>query len=546
MDQLERISHWLVKNYTVSLSLLFIVLVAGLTINLGMMPFDSDEPTRMIVALEMILSGNYWVPTINDGFYYNKPPVFNWLIILSWKLWGEISEFSSRFPTVVSTIGYTISIYFISRRELPKKYALLHAFMFLTCGRILFYDSFLGLIDVTFSWLLYLMFMLIYYGYSWKNKYLYYTSVYALCSITFLMKGLPSVVFVGTAIISNLLIHRKFKQLFSWQHIAGGLTFFLIVGGYYFIYSGYNDLGDAFMKLFTETSKRTVVRFGIGATLLHLLTFPFEMVYHFLPWSLFIGLLLNKKAVTAIRANRFESYAALTFLLAIVPYWTSPEVFPRYLHMLSPFIFFLYTAAVYRAEQDRSKFLHAIKGLFIILAILVTVGIWAVPFVELLSVPYLYLKVSVVFLLSALALLVMWKQSHVKLLAFGALLIILRLGFSWFIIPSREKTSETVPVRGGLIEVGQRMKGQQLFIFNEAPEKIKSEKSKLIGHFETFYLTRERDDKIPMSKVEDVPLNGCLIVPIGVDLPSNFETIDSLTMKWGHTKRLIIQKRDEK
>ncbi len=543
MEVAKKVSAWVVEHYRFSLSALFIVLVLALLVNLGMMPFDSDEPTRVMVAIEMLFTGNYWVPKINGEYYYNKPPLFNWLIILSWKLWGVMNEFSSRFPTVVSTIGYTLTIYLFSKKEISKPYALLTALMFLTCGRILFYDSFLALIDITFSWVLYVMFMVVYYGYQWRSRFGYYALVYAIAGVAFLMKGLPSVVFVGTAVIMRLIIAKDWKTFFSWQHILGGLVFFALVGSYYAIYNQYNGLDVAFETLVSETSKRTVVRFGIARTLLHLLTFPFEMVYHFLPWSLFVFLLLSKRSYRAIKNSPFQSYLALTFLVGVIPYWTSPEVFPRYLHMLAPLLFFLYAAAVKR--EEKSPFLKVVYTVFIVLGGFVIVGQPAVLFVELFEVEFRMLKIITVMLLGILPLLIMIYQKNYAFIGFAAILIIVRLSFSWFVFPSREKTANEVWVRDGLVELGKKYKDLPLFYFNANPETRQGDNSRLLGHFESFYLSRERGQIIQDANIKSLPTNGLLVVPYSEELHPNAHVVDTLTIEWHLHKRLIVQRKNE-
>ena len=69
-------------------ALLFILGAVALFLNLGLEPLHFEEPRRAIVALEMELTGNWWVPKINGEYYYNKPPVYNWLLIGLYKVFG--------------------------------------------------------------------------------------------------------------------------------------------------------------------------------------------------------------------------------------------------------------------------------------------------------------------------------------------------------------------------------------------------------------------------------------------------------------------------
>ena len=40
----------------------------------------AEEPRRSIIAIEMLKSGDFAIPHIYGEIYYNKPPLYNWLI----------------------------------------------------------------------------------------------------------------------------------------------------------------------------------------------------------------------------------------------------------------------------------------------------------------------------------------------------------------------------------------------------------------------------------------------------------------------------------
>ena len=63
--------------------LAIVLLIPALLINLGLLAFIDDEGIRSLVALEMKLSGNYITPTLHGMYYYNKPPLYNWLLLVS-------------------------------------------------------------------------------------------------------------------------------------------------------------------------------------------------------------------------------------------------------------------------------------------------------------------------------------------------------------------------------------------------------------------------------------------------------------------------------
>jgi 4-amino-4-deoxy-L-arabinose transferase-like glycosyltransferase len=63
------------------------------------------------VALEMILSKNYAVPTIGAEYYYNKPPFYNWILAGIYQLSGNYSEFTTRLPAIIPMFLFAITIY---------------------------------------------------------------------------------------------------------------------------------------------------------------------------------------------------------------------------------------------------------------------------------------------------------------------------------------------------------------------------------------------------------------------------------------------------
>ena len=58
-----------------------LAVLPALLINLGLLTLISDEPTRGLVSLEMMIYGDYLVPTLNGMPYTNKLPLFNWILI---------------------------------------------------------------------------------------------------------------------------------------------------------------------------------------------------------------------------------------------------------------------------------------------------------------------------------------------------------------------------------------------------------------------------------------------------------------------------------
>ena len=71
-----------IKRSIISLIIILFFLAVNLLIYVNKMPLYHEEPRRVIIANEMLLKGNYIVPTVCNENYLKKPPFQNWVILL--------------------------------------------------------------------------------------------------------------------------------------------------------------------------------------------------------------------------------------------------------------------------------------------------------------------------------------------------------------------------------------------------------------------------------------------------------------------------------
>lgn len=116
--------------------------------------FDWDEINFAESAREMIVTGNYFQVQINFNPFWEKPPFFLWLQVLSMKLFG-INEFAARFPNALFGIITVVTLFFIGKRHHSEKFGFLWALLLL--GSILphmYFKS--GIIDPVFNYFIFL------------------------------------------------------------------------------------------------------------------------------------------------------------------------------------------------------------------------------------------------------------------------------------------------------------------------------------------------------------------------------------------------------
>jgi 4-amino-4-deoxy-L-arabinose transferase-like glycosyltransferase len=451
--------------------------------HLGHPVLISDEAIRGTVALEMINSGNFINPTMYGELYFKKPPLFNWIVIGFFELFDSQSEFVLRLPTILALLLFSITSFLFIRRQLGSKVAWFTTLAVLSCGRILFYDSMLALIDVWFSWIIFSNFMLIFLFYQKRQFWALFLLSYALTAVAFMFKGLPALAFQAITLLAVFIAGKQFRRLLSLQHICGIILFFGLLALYYLTYlknlPGKEDL--LLSTIFSESAKRTAVQYGWWKTVLHLFTFPAEVLFHFAPWTLFALVLFRRGVIKKIREHTFLSYAALIVLANITVYWVSVEVYPRYLFMFLPLIFAIPFYFVFQMDAS-SRFRRIADMLILGLAIITALGFAFLPQSGLIKhVECLASKSMFFAFLSALLVLMMVIYRKTRLMGLVILLFILRLGYNFILQEEKIATARTTEVRTKAIAMGKFIHSRDAAIFGTTP----------LDYISGFYVTRE-------------------------------------------------------
>lgn len=524
-------------------SLFLLLLPAALLINLGLIALYGDEGIRTLVALEMDISGNYLTPTLFGEYYYNKPPLYNWILLLLFKLTGRNDEFIARIPTVLFLTAYAATVWMVLRKHLweqADKEALRHlpalaALSLLTCGRILFWDSMLALIDICFSWLMYALCMVIYQQ-GEQNRYRQlFLSAYLLAAAGFMLKGLPALACLAIALATYFTWQKKWKQLFSAAHLAGAGVFIFLTGGYYALYARQNGLEEIWPTLFRESAKRTLVEHGAAETLLHFLYFPFEFLYHFLPWSVLAVFFFIKKSRRLLWKDKFMTWHLLIFLTAILPYWTSVDVHPRYLFMHVPLFFVPFLYLYLKSRNDNGTAASRIEVLFLAASLAALAAALLSPFWKAVQgLPFLLLKVAAISVLLAWLCYLQWRWKDYRLLLFALVLLTARVGFNWLVLPTRLKVECSTKVRASTLALADKFRQKPVFIY----------KSSLGFQPVTgYYFTRETNE-ILRRKHGDFEKEDLCIKDFSTFSGKGNTVLDSVIVQWECRKLYLVKCRN--
>ena len=497
---------------------------------LGLAAFNGDEAIRAWVAMEIDFSGNYIATTMHGAPYLNKPPLFNWMILAVTKLMGGYDEWPSRLITVFFLGVFGWSIFRFVRRELNPETGFLAAMMTVTSGRFLFYDSMLGLIDTTYSWTVFLLFMSIYFfgrREQWLNLFL---STYFLTAIGFMLKGFPAFVFQGLSLPAGLFFFRKPKILFSWQHGAGILLLAGILGAYLAAYAQYRPLEALIPNLLHESVKRTVVEHTLWNTVVHTFQFPFDSLYHFLPFSLLLVLWFDRGLWPKIRSNDFVFFCFVMLAVNLPVYWTSSQVMPRYLLMFIP-LFNL--VGLYLLDQNRTPATWRYRTLYYLLEALLVFGplaMAAMPFVDQVNWLPNIVPVSVILTLAMTLVTVMYFVDGRRFLWWFILaMLIVRIGFDLIILPVRHHENDTSIARRDAIQLAEKHRDRRWYVWADSETREPA----------MFYATAKLGYIIERTDRRDIP-NALYLVNLRQYPDFDGKCLDTLRTDYKTTTLLLM------
>lgn len=191
---------------------------------LGHLPLlDPDEPVYAETALEMLQNHDFISPRIYGDFWYDKPPMYYWLVAGAFKLFG-VGEFGARFPSAMLAAAGSILMY-VSGRKLFNERAGLIAALILASSLEYFYLSKAAVTDITLAFFLTGALLAFFH----KKNYLFYTCA-ALAVVT---KGPIGIFFCGVIVGLYLLLTGSLGQLKHIKLLSGGLLFTAFAAPWY-------------------------------------------------------------------------------------------------------------------------------------------------------------------------------------------------------------------------------------------------------------------------------------------------------------------------
>lgn len=112
--------------------LLLLIVGTGIFAFLGQRGLNEpDEGRYAEMAREMVVSGDWMVPTLHGFAHLQKPPMIYWLTALSLKTFGN-TEWAARLPSAAAAAGCILLVYFMGKWLFSRSAGLASAFVLTT------------------------------------------------------------------------------------------------------------------------------------------------------------------------------------------------------------------------------------------------------------------------------------------------------------------------------------------------------------------------------------------------------------------------------
>lgn len=262
--------------------------------SLGLFEIKGEEGRRILPGVAMLESGNYLVPQVGGEDYFRKPPLINWLVAASFKLFGARNEWTARVPSVLSVLAVALAFVTVARRALGPGGSLIAALVWLTNVGLIQKGR---LIEIEALYVSLCALAVIFWLSWWREKrspWLTWVVPCIFLGLGCLAKGPIHLFFFYAVVIAVLWQTKQWRFLFHPAHFLGLALMLGIFGAWAIPFMYANDTSKVVGKWSTQFTGRVtgeIFNFIVWVTVLP------RAVGHFLPWVLLTPL---------IRLDRFR------------------------------------------------------------------------------------------------------------------------------------------------------------------------------------------------------------------------------------------------
>ncbi len=322
--------------------------------NLSSFPLWMEESRRAIVSYEMWFFESFFQPTLLGEPYFNKPPLFNWFVMLSSKLLGW-DTFSPRAVTLFFlALNYLAVVAFSFYLFKNLRLALFAGLVFLSFSDVLFWYGWLAEIDITLTFFVFLGFVLFFLLYKTGSPVWLYVASF-LFALVFMLKGFPAFAFWALSLLSVFALNIELIRVGMLKHLFLAFALLLICSLWWIPLSEYPL--QYLTTLWSESFSRVESSASISDLIKHAFTYPLLNFKQLLPVS-FLALiyLITSKFRPSIKLSADIKFFGVLLFLNYLPYLLSASARGRYVLPLFPLVAVLLSYTIFPKLKNSRKF----------------------------------------------------------------------------------------------------------------------------------------------------------------------------------------------
>jgi len=431
-----------------------LILLGGLALfamvsALPMTTLRAEEPRRAIVAIEMLWSGNFVVPQIHGWPYYNKPPLFNWILASFFRVFGSTAEWVVRLPSLLAFFSTAYLTFRLAARYIDRQTGVVAGLFLLTFGDLLYYGTLTsGEIDLFFTLVTFLQVSMIFRGFETRRYTGMFVGSWLLAAVGVLTKGLPAIVFQVLTIGMMAVRSGNWRILVGWRHFLGIGLFLGLLAGYFLAYARQADPLPYLMNLIFEASDKSALETGGLKMAVNAISFPVNLAKALLPWSIFGVYLWSRSRRAALMTNPLLAFAFWFIVVNIPVYWLTDTFKSRYLYPFMPFMAIV-LADLFQHRQPVSgtldKFVQTVLATVVCLVPLVMLALPFLPgFPDFHSAGW---KAIGLCLAGGAITWAYFKRADLRIYMVAGALLVARLGYNEFYLPVLQAKASNMAYR---------------------------------------------------------------------------------------------------
>ncbi len=347
----------------------------------GVHLFDWDEINFAESAREMIVSGDYLSVQIDFKDFWEKPPLFIWMQVLSMKMFG-VNEFAARIPNALVGIITLLVLFHVGRKWVTEKFAFIWALIYgISFLPFVYFKS--GIIDPWFNLFIFLgiyYFLMFYQRETLSSNWSSWLKSALFIGLAVLTKG-PVGLLIFLMVAGIYIMLQRFRFKMNFYHVASWLLLFAVTGGFWFlllIWNGDSQIIGEFLEYQVRLFQTEDAGHG-GFFLYH----PLILLVGVFPASAFFIPSMFSKNNDNLNIGYYKVWMNILFWVVLVLFTIVKTKIVHYSSMCYFPLTFFAAITIYKAIEFKTRINKFSVFSLIAIAFVWSLLLFVLPFIEL-------------------------------------------------------------------------------------------------------------------------------------------------------------------